>query len=164
MVHDQSDAVLRQETNRSFPGGRVRLPRLSGEDRSETPRIDVVETAFVGGGTATLEAGSTPPAGGFTSYFTAESLFTAPEPDDDLDPVDPYAVLKVTRDMPWSEIQSVHRALVKQFHPDRFVGHPAEVVALAEIEIKRINRAYSELRRQNSGVERRRGADRRSGG
>jgi hypothetical protein len=146
MEHSPPDPAFRPAPARSFPGGQVRLPKLGSNEGAAPPRIDFVGTAFLGGGTTTVieDPG---PAGGFNSYFTTESLFDEPEPDDELDAEDPYVVLKVTRDMPWNEIVSAHRSLVKEFHPDRFVDHPAEVVAEAEHEIKRINRAYSELRK-----------------
>lgn len=145
------------QTTRSFPGGKVRLPRLN-EDRTKGPQIDMVDTAFIGGGTATVvqEVPS-----GFTGYYTYESLFDEPaEGDDDFHGEDPYSVLKVKSTDDWPTIVAAHRSLVKTFHPDRFVDHPADVVAQAEVEIKRINRAYGELRQLRSGT----GDDRRSGG
>jgi len=124
----------------------------------------MVDTAFIGGGTATVidEVPS-----GFTGYYTYESLFEEPaEGDADFKGEDPYAVLKVEPTADWPTIVSAHRTLVKEFHPDRFVDHPAEVVAQAEVEIKRINLAYAELRkiRASQGTDRRTGVDRRSGG
>ena len=86
---------------RSFPGGQVRLPRLN-EDRTKGPQIDMVDTAFIGGGTATVlqEAPS-----GFTGYYTYESLFDEPaEGDDDFRGESPYDVLRVTPTASWSEI------------------------------------------------------------
>ena len=78
---------------------------------------------------------------------------------------DPYNTGAFNRGQSWAEIVSAHRALVKEFHPDRFVDHPPEVVAQAEQEIKRINRAYAELRklRAGEGTDRRSGDDRRQG-
>ena len=145
---------------RSFPGGKVRLPRLN-EDRSSGPLIDMVDTAFIGGGTATVT--QAPPTG-FTGYYTYESLFEAPaEGDEDFQGEDPYAVLKVDPNAEWATIVTAHRRLVKMFHPDRFVDHPADVVAQADVEIKRINRAYAELRQlRGTSADRRAGSDRRS--
>lgn len=143
---------------RSFPGGQVRLPRLN-EDRSKGPQIDMVDTAFIGGGTATVLKEE---PSGFTGYYTYESLFDEPaEGDDDFRGESPYDVLRVTPTASWSEIVTAHRTLVKEFHPDRFVDHPAEVVAQAEVEIKRINRAYGELQQLRTSADRRTGGDRR---
>lgn len=151
-----------ESTNRSFPGGRVRLPRLNPDERAAEPQIHMVGTAFLGGGATTVtEEAPT----GFTGYFTYESLFNEPtEGDADFEDEDPYHVLKVEPGADWATVVSAHRSLVKEFHPDRFVDHPAEVVAQAEVEIKRINRAYSELNKQRSaaGLDRRSGDDRRS--
>ncbi|MFN8050889.1 MAG: J domain-containing protein [Acidimicrobiales bacterium] len=159
MDQTSSDPAFRPAPSRSFPGGNVRLPKLKAEDRAEQPRIDVVGTAFIGGGTATLV--DEPEPSGFTGYFTYESLFEEPEPVNG-EGDDPYDVLKVSRDDDWQTIVSAHRSLVKEFHPDRFVDHPADVVAAAEDEIKRINLAYSELRKIHAADERRSGADRRA--
>jgi hypothetical protein len=137
------------------------LPRL-GEQRPTQPRIDMVGTAFIGGGTTTVV--DEPPSG-FTGYYTYESLFEGPEfdADNEFEGEDPYLVLKVERDAEWPTIVSAHRALVKEFHPDRFVDHPADVVAQAEVEIKRINLAYGQLRKlRTDATDRRSGGDRRA--
>jgi len=158
MDHTAEDATTRRPA-RSFPGGNVRLPRLN-EDRSTGPLIDMVDTAFVGGGTTSLVE---EPKSGFTGYYTYESLFDEPaEGDHDFQGEDPYAVLRVRSNAEWTEIVVAHRSLVKEFHPDRFVDQPADVVARAEIEIKRINRAYAEIRQlRNTSSDRRSGGDRR---
>jgi len=156
-MDQQRDHDTAERTARSFPGGKVRLPRLN-EDRSTGPVIDMVDTAFIGGGTATVVQDA---PSGFTGYYTYESLFDQPtEGDVDFVGDDPYEVLRVGRTAEWSAIVTAHRALVKEFHPDRFVDHPAEVVAKAEAEIKRINRAYGELRQLRGAAP----SDRRSGG
>lgn len=159
-MDQRRDGVAADRPARSFPGGKVRLPRLN-EDRSAGPQIDMVDTAFIGGGTATVVE-ETP--SGFTGYYTYESLFNEPtEGDRDFEGEDPYQVLKVDPTADWSAIVAAHRSLVKEFHPDRFVDHPADVLAQAEVEIKRINRAYGELRQLRQGsTDRRSGGDRRS--
>jgi DnaJ-domain-containing protein 1 len=163
MEQSPDDQAFRPATGRSFPGGQVRLPRLNAEDRAGEPQIDVVGTAFLGGGTTTIT--DEPEPAGFTGYFTYESLFDEPDVNDpDSEGEDPYAVLRVAPTDDWTTIVAAHRSLVKEFHPDRFVDHPAEVVAQADIEIKRINLAYGLLRKQRAsqGSERRSGDDRRS--
>lgn len=160
MAQFPDDAASRRPAG-GFPGGRVRLPRRDG-DRSSGPQIDMVDTAFIGGRAATVTDDAPT---GFTGYFTYESLFEDPtEHEDGGSAEDPYKVLGVERTQEWSAIVAAHRALVKEFHPDRFVDHPAEVVAQAEVEIKRINRAYDQLRKDRAaagGSERRSGGDRR---
>lgn len=121
----------------------------------------MVDTAFVGGGTATKVV--VPPTG-FTGYYTYESLFDTPlEGDDDFRHDEPHTVLRVEEDADWQTIVAAHRRLVKQFHPDRFVDHPPEVVSQAEAEIIRINQAYAEIRRRRdtSSSDRRSDGDRR---
>lgn len=124
----------------------------------------MVDTAFVGGGTATIGTDATEPNGpsGFTDYFTYESLFAEPEAPAAVPPDESYGVLRVTPDDTWDTMVARHRALVKEFHPDRFVGEPIDVIANAEREMKRINAAYAELRKRHGpSPDRRSGVDRR---
>ena len=139
---------------RAFPGGRVRLPRLNAQDRAHQTEINVVDTAFFRGPTTVIE--QEPPArSGFSEYFSYESLFDGGN-DTPIEEIDDraYRVLKVQRTDDWPTIVASHRSLVKQFHPDRFAGHPPEVIAEAEAEIKRINSAYTELRASHPGANR----------
>lgn len=161
--HDPAFAAV---SRAAFPGGKVRLPKLSGDERGPMPTVDFVGTAFVGGGTATIEEPPEPVTEtvGFTEYFSYESLFATPPADAVPSPDDAYDVLGVTHDTPWPAIVSAHRALVKEFHPDRFVGEPAAVIAEAEDRIRRVNAAYADLQRMRAsagGAERRSGGDRR---
>lgn len=134
---------------RSFPGGTVKLPLLNSVDPDEI-QFSYVGTAFVRASAddaAPLGADN----GAFTEYFTPESLFLGTDAEEEeskpLGAEDPYRVLHVTPDASWSEITSSHRALVKEFHPDRFVDFPESIVKEAEIEIRRINTAYTTLRK-----------------
>ena len=147
---------------RFFPGGQVHLPRLNPDDRGPEPIVQVVDTAFLGGGTATLEA--EPEPSGFTGYFTYESLFEPPEEPETVDGEDAYEVLRVKRSDDWQTIHAAHRALVKEFHPDRFAGQDPDLIATAEDEIRRINIAYGQIRkdRAEEAPERRSGSDRRA--
>ena len=88
------------------------------------------------------------PAGGFTGYFTYESLFTPPEEPEHVEALaEPYRILDVTPQTPWGEVAARHRQLVKESHPDLFVGAPEAVRAEAEERIRLINVAFTELRR-----------------
>lgn len=146
--HDPAFAAVPRT---AFPGGKVRLPRLNGDDRGPTPTVDFVGTAFVGS-TTTIDEPPPPrvESAGFTEYFSYESLFTAPASEEVHDVDDAYDALGVRRDAPWREVVAAHRALVKEFHPDRFADQPADVVAEAEARIRRINAAYGELQRQRA--------------
>lgn len=148
-VGRRTDPAFAAVPRTAFPGGKVRLPKLNGDDRGPAPTVDFVGTAFAGGGTATIEEPPPAPTGpaGFTEYFTYESLF-AGAPVEEVDGTeDAYDALGVGRDAPWSEVVAAHRALVKEFHPDRFVDEPPEVIAEAEARIRRVNAAYGELQR-----------------
>ena len=89
------------------------------------------------------------PRSTFQQYFTYESLFAPPPPEEPVHqgPEDPYKVLRVSPSARWETIIRAHRLLAKEFHPDRFVGKPQDVQRLADDEIKRINAAYTELRK-----------------
>lgn len=131
--------------NRSFPGGRVRLPKLGDRDAAE-PEVTFVGTAFVRNHDDASARGRV--ASGFAEYYTTESLFEPPDPQNQPDLNDPYYILGVSREASWREIVVAHRNLCKAFHPDRFAGHPPEVIARADENIKRINMAYAELNRR----------------
>src|SRR5438046_10229682 len=55
-----------------------------------------------------------------------------------------YAVLGLGRDTPSTALKRRYRILVKQWHPDRFVGD-AKGIADATTMLKAINRAYSTI-------------------
>ena len=56
---------------------------------------------------------------------------------------DPYKILGVGRDSTEDEINTAYRKLVKQYHPDRYVGNP--LAELAAEKIKEINDAYDTI-------------------
>lgn len=60
---------------------------------------------------------------------------------------DPYMVLGVTPDMPYSEIRAAWRLLVRETHPDAMIarGVPEEAIRLAEKRMIDINRAWDEI-------------------
>lgn len=133
---------------RSFPGGRVTLPRLDGKDGTS---VHLTGAAFRPDTATTREAehaGST-----FTDYFTAQSLFSdsSSPPEDVSGPpaatLTAYAELQLPPDSTWPEVVARHRALVKEFHPDRYGDHDAAARERAEAEIRRINNAYDTIRR-----------------
>jgi DnaJ like chaperone protein len=64
---------------------------------------------------------------------------------------DPYAVLGVNSDWPYSEIRSHYLKLVAENHPDRFIarGLPADFIAIANDRLAAINRAYEQIERQH---------------
>ena len=63
---------------------------------------------------------------------------------------DPYKTLGVSRESTDDEINTAYRKLVKQYHPDRYVGNPLS--DLAAEKIKEINEAYDAImnERKNS--------------
>ncbi len=62
---------------------------------------------------------------------------------------DPYAVLGVTRETPYSEIRRRYRKLAAENHPDRMVarGLPAEFVEIANRRMASINDAFAMIER-----------------
>jgi hypothetical protein len=141
------------QSPRVFPGGTVKLPRLT-QDISRPTEVDYVGTAFVR--SAIDDASPADAAAGtFTEYFTAESLFAEAEIPEEVETTDdgenPFEVLRVPEDADWPTIVRRHRVLVKEFHPDRFVGFDQSVLEEAEIEIRRINKAYGTLRKRHAG-------------
>ncbi|MBR5507965.1 MAG: J domain-containing protein [Clostridia bacterium] len=68
---------------------------------------------------------------------------------------DPYKILGVTPSSSEDEINSAYRNLVKQYHPDKYVGNP--LAELAAEKIKEINAAYDEImnnKKNSSGATR----------
>lgn len=141
-------------TPRSFPGGRVTLPRLDGSDgasvhltgaafRPDAPRGDTTTTS----------------TSAFADYFTEQSLFTGDVAPDDDSPGPPPAVvaafaeLRLGPDSSWEEVVARHRTLVKEFHPDGFADQAQEIRDHAEAEIRKINNAYDTLRRHRRGSD-----------
>ena len=133
---------------RSFPGGRAKLPVINPLLRPNEPEMAIVGTAFVRSAEPAPETEPAPTTGGFSGYFTYESLFeeAEPTPTDAVRGEDPYRVLRLRADCSWDDVVSAHRHLAKEFHPDRFVGQEAEIVEQAEDEIRRINLAFDELK------------------
>lgn len=125
------------------------LPRLDGKDGTS---VHLTSAAFRPDTATTREAEH--PGSAFTEYFTAQSLFSdasSPTVDDDFGPpaavLTAYAELRLPPDSSWPEVAARHRALVKEFHPDRFGDHDAAARERAEAEIRRINNAYDTIRR-----------------
>ncbi len=56
---------------------------------------------------------------------------------------DPYKILGVTPSSTEDEINTAYRNLVKQYHPDKYVGNP--LADLAAEKIKEINAAYDKI-------------------
>jgi DnaJ-domain-containing protein 1 len=136
-------------TRRSFPGGSVRLPRLT-----RPPGAPVEDmTGWRQAEPARNEPEETPPEKlGFAAYYSTESLFQPPasgsiaEEDEG-----PYAVLGLGRTASWEEISKARRALVARLHPDRHVGESDAVRAEAERRVRDVNEAYAMIQRERSG-------------
>ena len=66
--------------------------------------------------------------------------------------VNPYDVLGISRDASEEEVNIAYRKLVKQYHPDKYVGNP--LADLAAEKIQEINEAYDmvmdELKNKNT--------------
>lgn len=60
---------------------------------------------------------------------------------------DPYEVLGVTRSASKDEVRKAYRDLVKQYHPDRYKGHPLE--SLAQEKMAEVNAAYESIQRRD---------------
>ncbi len=63
---------------------------------------------------------------------------------------DPYDVLGVKRDMPFSDIKKIHRSLVRELHPDKHMasGMPKELVVIATERLARINEAFDRIKKE----------------
>ena len=147
-----------QPPRRNFPGGRVTLPRLDGKDGAS---VHLTGAAFRPDNRA--ESSAAPSGSIFTEYFTHDSLFSDSSPSDSSpsDSSSPagdsansppaviaaYAELRLPPGSSPHDVATRHRALVKEFHPDRFGDEEPEARERAEEEIRRINNAYDTIRR-----------------
>lgn len=62
--------------------------------------------------------------------------------------MDPYEVLGVSRDADDETIKKAYRALVKKYHPDRYVNTP--MAETASEKMKQINEAYDMITNKNT--------------
>ena len=62
--------------------------------------------------------------------------------------MDPYEVLGVSRDADEETIKKAYRALVKKYHPDRYVNTP--MAEVASEKMKQINEAYDMITNKNT--------------
>ena len=124
---------------RSFPGGRVRLPRIYGG----------ASGTFVGTPhpRSRVETTDRPePTSAFEEYFSYESLFEPPSAEDRrMERDNPYNVLGVKQSTPWDQIVAAHRAIVKANHPDPLIGMDEHTVAASTERLRRANEAYRAL-------------------
>lgn len=81
--------------------------------------------------------------------FTEPGVYEGKNPLVPADGSDPYSVLGVSRDAPWSEIVAAHRHLAKLHHPDRLLSVDGESRAESEKTMRLVNAAYLQLRRHN---------------
>lgn len=138
-------------TERSFPGGHVTLPQISG---TPSRTLFVSGVAFRRGQAPGSDPDTDAARSGFSEYFPTDSLFAPPEAETGAtaevpaDVARACAELRVRPDTPWPDVVARHRALVKEFHPDSFTENDKASHELAEIEIRRINQAYDVLRRR----------------
>lgn len=129
---------------RAFPGGAVRLPRLSR--RPDAPPEDLSDEPL----RRNPEERSPGRDRGFESYYSTESLFEAPPTGPAAGSDGPYGMLGLTRAASWDEVAKAHRRLVSQLHPDRYVGADDTVRAAAERRVRDVNEAYATIRRQRA--------------
>jgi hypothetical protein len=164
---DDAAAEEPQEPEQNpFPGGRVRLPRIEEAKRRRlaalgTPgapqapeaeplgKVRFVGTAFVRPGHTAAAPLASEPHGGFSEYYTYESLFETPEPEalpvvtqDDR----ALAELGLDRRATWSDVVAAHRQLVKETHPDLLVGADPATIEAATDRLRSINLAYARLK------------------
>ncbi len=66
--------------------------------------------------------------------------------ESEVDPDDPYVVLKVAHDAPWDDIVVSYRKLARWWHPDGLVDPAPGERELCEDMIRRLNIAYTQLR------------------
>lgn len=64
--------------------------------------------------------------------------------------MDPYEVLGVSRDADEETIKKAYRALVKKYHPDRYVNTP--MAEVASEKMKQINEAYDMITNKNTNT------------
>lgn len=127
--------LLSQAAPSSTPSGMTAedIRRAFGRSRSERRAAPEVAEA---------------PDESFASTYTTESLYAGPDDaEEPLDPDDPYHVLGVPAGAGWAEIVAAHRTLARQYHPDRHRDSSDEARDDAEETMRRINVAYSALRR-----------------
>ncbi len=129
---------------RAFPGGAVRLPRLSRP--SDAPPEDLSDEPL----RRNPEERSPGSDRGFESYYSAESLFETPPSGPASGSDGPYGVLGLTRTASWEQVSKAHRQLVSQLHPDRYVDAEETVRAAAESRVRDVNEAYATIRRQRA--------------
>ncbi len=63
--------------------------------------------------------------------------------------MNPYEVLGVSEDADEETVKKAYRALVKKYHPDKYVNNP--LADLASEKIKEINQAYDMIMNKTSG-------------
>jgi DnaJ-class molecular chaperone len=63
-----------------------------------------------------------------------------------LDSLDYYRLLRVERGVPGGEIRAAYHRVLREFHPDQFLGSPPELRAAVEEIARRITEAYTVLR------------------
>jgi len=129
---------------RAFPGGAVRLPRLSRP--SDAPPEELCDEPL----RRNPEERSPGKDRGFESYYSTESLFEAPPTGPAAGSDGPYGVLGLTRTASWEQVAKAHRTMVSQLHPDRYVDADDTVRAAAERRVRDVNEAYATIRRQRA--------------
>ena len=129
---------------RAFPGGAVRLPRLSRP--SDAPPEELSDEPL----RRNPEERAPGKDRGFETYYSTESLFEAPPTGPAAGSDGPYGMLGLTRAASWDEVAKSHRRLVSQLHPDRYVDADDTVRAAAERRVRDVNEAYATIRRQRA--------------
>ena len=130
---------------RAFPGGQVRLPRLSRPADAPPEDLTPEEPPL----RRNPNARAPEKDRGFEAYYSTESLFEA-TPAEPVDTEGPYGVLGLRRSATWEQVAKAHRTLVAQLHPDRYVGEDDVVRAAAERRVRDVNEAYATIRRQRA--------------